>query len=142
MANNRTLEDKAQFIELRALGYSYRTISEKMGISKPTLIGWAKDLDREIKEQRALEMQTLIERHKAGKMARVEGFAKLLDGVNSEIEKRLEAGALDDVNTDKLLDMSLKLDKKLSEETQAGSMEYGMLVEDKTAFDTTVISFD
>lgn len=142
MAKSTTLEDKAQFIELRALGYSYRAISEKMGISKPTLIGWAKDLDREIKEQRALEMQTLIERHKAGKMARVEGFAKLLDGVNSEIEKRLEAGALDDVNTDKLLDMSLKLDKKLSEETQAGSMEYGMLVEDKTAFDTTVISFD
>lgn len=142
MANNKTLEHKAQFVELRALGYSYRAIAERMGVSKPTLIGWAKDLDREIKEQRALEMQALIEKHKAGKMARVEGFAKLLDGVNSEIEKRLEAGALGDVNTDKLLDMSLKLDKKLEDETQAGAMEYGMLVEDKTAFDTTVISFD
>ena len=87
-------------------------------------------------------MQALIEKHKAGKMARVEGFARLLDGVNSEIEKRLEAGALGDVNTDKLLDMLLKLDKKLEDETQAGAMEYGMFVEDKRAFDTTTISFD
>ena len=40
---SKTLDERQQFIELRAKGYSFQKISDELNISKPTLIEWSKD---------------------------------------------------------------------------------------------------
>ena len=39
-----------EFIKLRAEGYSFDNIAEKLKISKPTLIKWSKEYEFEINE--------------------------------------------------------------------------------------------
>ena len=43
---------KLRFIELRALGNSYKTICSELNLSKPTAIKWGKEMADEIDKQR------------------------------------------------------------------------------------------
>jgi hypothetical protein len=127
----KTVEDQAQFIELRAKGLSFQSISERIGISKPVLFDWAKDFDAKIKEQRAWELQTLLEKYNASKMARLENFAKLLQAIQAELDARIdEDRGFYNVPTEKLLSMAVILDKRLGGEVDANTVEYGGLTFD------------
>jgi orotate phosphoribosyltransferase-like protein len=55
---SKTLDEKQQFIELRAKGYSFQKISDELKISKPTLIEWSKNThtSRDIQNYRTLSM--------------------------------------------------------------------------------------
>lgn len=57
---SKTLDEKQQFIELRAKGYSFQKISDELRISKPTLIEWAKDMatSRDIRNYRTMRLTT------------------------------------------------------------------------------------
>jgi transposase len=39
---------RERFMELRAKGHSFDKISEELKVSKPTLIQWRKDLEKQI----------------------------------------------------------------------------------------------
>ena len=122
--------DQAAFIELRAQGLSYAAISEKINVSKPTLLGWANEFDELIKEQRACELQALLDRYKVAKMARVNTFAKLMSAVQGEIDGVIKDKQLSSIPADKLMAMALTLDKRLQEEVsnnalQVGGMDFG-----------------
>lgn len=122
--------DQAAFIELRAQGLSYAAISEKINVSKPTLLGWANEFDELIKEQRACELQALLDRYNVAKMARVDTFAKLLSAVQGEIDGVIKDKQLSSIPADKLMAMALTLDKRLQEEVsnnalQVGGMDFG-----------------
>jgi transcriptional regulator with XRE-family HTH domain len=124
----KNTDEQARFIELRAKGMSYQAIAEQINISKPTLLGWAKDFDTQIKEQRAIELQALLERYNASKMARVEGFAKLLQAIQAELDERIEESrGFGLVPAEKLLSMAVILDQRLGGEVVANLVEYGGL---------------
>ena len=50
----KTAEDRERFVELRAAGLSYAKISEALAVSKPTLVSWAKELQVELANARAM----------------------------------------------------------------------------------------
>ena len=98
-------ELKERFVELRALGFSYADIAEKLSVSKPTLLNWSRELSIDIQNARNLRMDELFQRFKISKEKRIEAFGKLLDAVLAEIEKR----DLTQVRTEALFTLALKI---------------------------------
>lgn len=107
-------ELKEQFIELRALGYSFAAIAEKLGVSKPTLIGWSKELALQIGNARNLQIDELSARFTVSKEKRIEVFGKRLQAILEELDKRDLSG----LEIDKLLSFALKYGEMLRAESQ------------------------
>ena len=99
------LEVKSQFIELRAKGWSYVKIARKLKVSKNTLANWGAELEGEIASLKAMELEALYERSYMSKEARIRLLGSQLKEIQDELKKR----GLEDVSTEKLLDMELKL---------------------------------
>jgi transcriptional regulator with XRE-family HTH domain len=106
------MEVKSQFIELRAKGWSYLKIARKLKVSKNTLAGWGAQLEGDIASLRAVEMEALHEKYFMTKEARIQLLGEQLKEVKAELKRR----GLDDVSTDKLLEMEFKLYQALQAE--------------------------
>ncbi len=106
------IHDKEKFIELRAKGYSFDKIAQELGKAKQTLIDWSKELQDEIANVKALELEALYERYYLLKESRLQTFGEMIIKIKAEIEKR----QLSDVPTDKLLDLLLKYNSLVKEE--------------------------
>ena len=111
---SKTLDDKQQFIELRAKGYSFSKISEQLGISKPTLIDWSRndDVSDNIHNLRALIIDELQEKYTMTKKHRIIVFGEFLNKVKAELRKR----DLSEVSTDKLITLTIKLSETLKQD--------------------------
>ena len=107
------LKTKEKFIELRAKGWSFDKIAKELKKAKQTLIDWSKELETEIANRKALELEALYEKFYLLKESRVETFGKLLDKLKTEALSR----DFTDLPTDKLLDLFLEYDKQIKEET-------------------------
>jgi hypothetical protein len=108
----KSQETKERFIELRAKGYSFDKIKDELGVAKKTLVSWSRALDTEIEAAKALEIETLLEKHFLLKEQRLSRFGKILCSLDAEIEKR----SLSEIPTDKLLEIRLKYQAALKEE--------------------------
>ena len=106
------MEIKSQFIELRAKGWSYLKIARKLKVSKNTLANWGAELEGEIASLKAMELEALYERSYMSKEARIRLLGSQLKEIQDELKKR----GLEDVSTEKLLDMELKLYQALQAE--------------------------
>ncbi len=106
------LETKERFIELRAQGWSFDKIAKELGKAKQTLIDWSKDLQNEVANRKALELEALYESYYLLKEHRLKSFGALLLKLQTEVEQR----TLRDLPTDKLLELYLKYNKELKEE--------------------------
>ena len=106
------LEVKSQFIELRAKGWSYVKIARKLKVSKNTLANWGAELEGDIASLKAMELEALYERSYMSKEARIRLLGSQLKEIQDELKKR----GLEDVSTEKLLDMELKLYQALQAE--------------------------
>jgi len=106
------LEIKERFIELRAKGWSFDKIAKELGKAKQTLIDWSKELEDEIANLKALELDALYEKHYLHKETRLQVFGELLSKIKAEALSR----DLSDVPTDKLLELFLKYSNQLNEE--------------------------
>jgi len=106
------METKERFIELRAKGWSFDKIAKELGKAKQTLINWSKELEDEITNLKALELEALYEKHYLLKENRIETFGAMLTKIKKEVESR----DLSDVPTDKLLDLFLKYNNQIREE--------------------------
>lgn len=106
------LETKQEFIEMRAKGYSFEKIALKLGKAKQTLIDWSKELEEEIANRRALELDLLYESFYLYKENRLRMFGELLGKIKEELSSR----DLSDVATDKLLDLFLKYENQIKDE--------------------------
>lgn len=106
------LETKERFIELRAKGWSFDKIAKELGKAKQTLIDWSKDLDKEIANLKALELEALYEKHYLLKEAKIEKYGAILSKLKTEIDSR----DLSDLPTDKLLDLLLKYETFINAE--------------------------
>ena len=117
------LEVKSQFIELRAKGWSYLKIARKLKVSKNTLANWGAELDGDIASLRAVEMEALHEKYFMTKEARIQLLGEQLKEIKAELKRR----GLEDVSTEKLLEMELKWYQAL----QAEYVETRPLTEDE-----------
>ena len=102
---------KRDFIELRAKNKSLQSISNEIGVSKPTLIKWNKDFKYEVKNLNNIEREALNEEYKLSMEQRIEYLGNLQKKVLDELKSR----DLKDVKTDKLLEMLIKTSDKLQE---------------------------
>jgi len=106
------IHDKEKFIELRAKGYSFDKIAQELGKAKQTLIDWSKELQDEIANSKALELEALYESYYLMRENRLQTFGEMITKIKAEIEKR----QLSDVPTDKLLELLLKYNAQIKEE--------------------------
>jgi hypothetical protein len=107
-----TTELKDRFIELRAKSWSFDKIAKELGKAKQTLIDWSKELQDEIANRKALELEALYEKYFLLRESRLQTFGAMLTKIKKEIERR----DLSDVPTDKLLDLLLKYNSQIKEE--------------------------
>jgi len=115
---SRSMKDKNkqhEFIKLRANNYSFQKISEKIGVSKNTLIKWDKEFKYEILNLENIELESLYEQYKMTAEQRVKYLGELQEKILLELEKR----DLSEVKTDKLLDMLIKTSDKIQESKKA-----------------------
>jgi hypothetical protein len=106
------IETKEKFIELRAKGWSFDKIVKETGKAKQTLIDWSKDLQDEIANRKALELEALYESYYLLKENRLQTFGAMLTKIKAEVERR----DFSDVPTDKLLELLLKYNSQVKEE--------------------------
>lgn len=106
------LQTKERFIELRAKGWSYDKIAKELGKAKQTLIDWGKELEDEIANLKALELEALYEKYYLLKESRIETFGELVKKLKDEVMSR----DLSEVPTDKLLELLLKYENQLKDE--------------------------
>lgn len=103
---------KQQFITLRAKGYSLEKIAKQIGKCRQTLSNWNFDLQEEIANAKAIELEALFDECFVTKEHRVKELSLLLSKVNKELEKR----DLSMLSDDKLIDLKLKIGNQLKEE--------------------------
>jgi hypothetical protein len=106
-----TIETKRRFVELRAKGYSFDKIAKELGKAKQTLLDWSRDLDQEIAQAKALELDSLYESYSLYKEARLKTLAEILSKLKKEVDNR----DLTDLPTDRLLDLFLKYEGVVKE---------------------------
>lgn len=107
-----TNEKKEKFIQLRAKGYSFDKIAKKLQMSKQTLIDWNKELEEEISNFKAMELELLYEKYYLTREQRIQTFGQMLSRLKDEIDIR----KLSEIPTDKLLELFLKYNEKVKEE--------------------------
>lgn len=107
-----TTELKERFIELRAKGWSFDKIAKETGKAKQTLIDWSRELQDEIANRKALELEALYESYYLMRENRLQTFGAMLTKIKEEVERR----DLSDVPTDKLLELLLKYNSQVKEE--------------------------
>lgn len=105
-------EQKDKFILLRAEGNSYRAIAKELGIAKSTAEKWAKDLDKQVAEVKAEQLQALYEQHFMTKKARIEK----LGGVLARLDTALDNVDLASLSPERLLYYKLQYMQALKEE--------------------------
>lgn len=108
----QSLDLKQQFIILRAQGHSLAKIAKQLGKCRQTLSNWNSDLQEEIANAKAIELEALFEECLLTKEYRVKEMSKLLEKINGELEKR----DLSTVSDDKLIDLKLKIGERLRDE--------------------------
>ena len=106
------IDTKQRFIELRAKGWSFDKIAKETGKAKQTLIDWSKELQDEIGNRKALELEALYESYYLMRENRLQTFGAMLTKIKKEVESR----DLSDVPTDKLLELLLKYNSQVKEE--------------------------
>jgi len=106
------LETKERFIELRAKGWSFDKIAKETGKAKQTLIDWSKDLQDEVANRKALELEVLYETYYLLKEAKIKKYGAILSKITNELENR----DFNNVPTGRLLELYLLYFERLSQE--------------------------
>ena len=73
-----SIDIKERFIELRAKGYSFEKIAKELGKAKQTLIDWSKELQDEIANVKALELEALYEKFYLLKESKITNYGTCL----------------------------------------------------------------
>ncbi len=105
-------EQKSRFIHLRAKGNSFAKIAKELKVSKSTLSNWSQELEEQIAQAKALELEALQEEYYLLK----EGRIRLLGDQIKAIQEELSSRDLSKVNTEKLLEFQLKYFSELKTE--------------------------
>jgi transposase len=97
-------QKKSQFVQLRAKGLSYAKIAKELKVSKSTLSNWNQELQGEITQARAVELEALQEEYHLLKEGRIKLLGEQLKAIQEEISNR----DLSKVSTDRLMELQLR----------------------------------
>jgi transposase len=97
-------EQKSRFIHLRAKGYSYVKIAKELKVSTSTLTNWNQELQEEIAQAKAMELEALQEEYFILKEGRIRLLGEQLKAIQDEISGR----DLSKVSTERLMDFQLR----------------------------------
>ncbi len=105
---------QAQFIELRAAGQSYNKIAKQLKVSKPTLIKWSRKFSNDIKNAKALEIESIREEYLLCRGHRLKVLGTQFSKLTKEILKR----DLSEVPTWRLFDMQRKIIAEIAKDDE------------------------
>ncbi len=120
----KTNDEVERFIELRARGLSFDKIATETGTSKPTLLKWARDYQKELEQAQFFEVQNMLAQFEVMRRNRVEVIAETLHLALTELQARAQAGNFADMTTDKLVNTCLTLENRLERETGSRRIEF------------------
>jgi len=104
------LDNIKKFIELRSLGFSLRDISDKIGISKTSLVKWNKKYCNIVFEVQSEEMKKLKNKILEDKLSRLEYLSDKYSKLKIKIDKSEII-----MRYDKMLLLLLKISKSIDE---------------------------
>lgn len=81
-------ETQNKFIELRASGNTYESISKTLNLNKSTLVEWNKRFETEIYELKKIQFDEIKEKLLATKKHRIEMFSEIFSEVKSQIKEQ------------------------------------------------------
>ena len=105
-------EIKQDFINLRAKGHTIRAIAKELNVSPTTILTWENELNEEIAELKAIELESLYDQYHLTKKHRLKDISKQL----AAIQKELSSRKLTDISTDRLLDLNLRYLERVEKE--------------------------
>lgn len=108
----KTTEQKAQFVELRAQGQSFRQIAEALHISKSTCSAWQAELEDEIAEREQERLEELYSAYNMTKQHRITRIGEQLNRIDAALAQK----DLTELPADKLLELKLKYQRELKTE--------------------------
>lgn len=109
MSNTTNLDQQQRFIELRAKNHSFDAIAQDIGVSKPTLIKWSRELEVELINQKALELDAIKRQYSVTREHRI----ALLGGQLKTIREELATRDLKEVPTSQLIRLTMLLNTEL-----------------------------
>ena len=124
----KTTEKKAEFIALRAEGYSYSKIAEKLHISKSTCTKWEKSLQAKIRTAKGERLEDLYSLYRLGKEAYIQKLGEQLKRIDTALEKK----DFSEVPTEKLLRLKLEYEEKLQQQRIETEEEAELFTEHST----------
>jgi transcriptional regulator with XRE-family HTH domain len=101
-------QTKERFIELRGQGLPLAAIAAEIGVSKPTLISWERDLKEQIDNRQAVELEAMYDKYCLSVRKRVDFFGNVLSRIRDELETR----DLSAIPTEKLFAMYAHFDRE------------------------------
>ena len=107
-----TTEIKEQFVILRAENKSYSQITKQLPISKSSCIKLSKELNNEIAQAKAENLQSLYNTYSMTKEARIKNLGETL----KNLDKAIEAQDFSNLSLKDLLELKLKYSNALQEE--------------------------
>ena len=108
-------EDKIdRFIELRASGKSFKSISLELSIPYSDLLNLSKKYSYEINNLKAIELDDIANRYQLSKSQKIEFIGSLISKLKNELNSR----DFSDIPSEKLIDYLLKYSQLLGKELE------------------------
>ncbi|MCM1514468.1 MAG: helix-turn-helix domain-containing protein [Anaeroplasma bactoclasticum] len=112
-------ETQREFIKLRAEGYSYQKIADKLSISKGTCHKWEQRFNEEISSLKEEKLSELYQEYGMAKEGRINALGKTLNKINAAIDE-IDLASIDPA---KLLELKLKYQDALKKEYHPAANE-------------------
>ena len=114
MSTKHTLEQRAEFVHLRATGHSYSRCSKQLGIARVVLLSWGAELAEAVNAERACELQAIIEQAGITRAQRVTMLAALTKQAFEALSAK--APELESLPLPHLAALALSLERRLQAE--------------------------
>jgi hypothetical protein len=108
-----------EYVERRQAGESIQALSDSLYVAESLCLEWEQAHKKEIEQSRFLQTGNLLREKGLTRVNRIETMSKILDKINSEIDRR----DFSDIPTDKLIILGVKLQEFMKVEIQSSSIE-------------------
>ena len=114
MSTKHTVEQRAEFVHLRAIGHSSSRCSKQLGIARVVLLSWGAELAEAVNAERACELQAIIEQAGITRAQRVTMLAALTKQAFEALSAK--APELESLPLPQLAALALSLERRLQAE--------------------------
>jgi hypothetical protein len=95
---------KQKFVQMRAKGISIRNIAKELHTAPQTIVNWQSELEEQIAGLKSIELESLYEEYHLLKEHRVKVLGDQIEAIKKELKNR----GLEEVSTEKLMDILLR----------------------------------